>query len=73
MVSVAGAQKARSQELEGKVEKEVLRKTFRFQTVQPCEWGASHKAAGPGQRCREEENEANLRMGFQVSPGLGVG
>lgn len=39
MVSVAGEQKARGQELERKVEKEVLRKTSRVQTGQPGEGG----------------------------------
>lgn len=55
--------------------KEVLRKTSRIQTVQLCEGGAFHKAAGPRGKggVREEENEANLSTGFQVSQGPGVG
>lgn len=73
MVSVAGEQKARGREIERKVEKEVLRKTSRVQTGQPCEGGgAFHKVAGPGQGYREEENEASLITGVQVSWGLGV-
>lgn len=39
MVGVAGAQRVKGRELEGKVKKEVLRKTSRVQAVQPYTGG----------------------------------
>lgn len=64
---VDGAQKERGQELGGKVEKKVLRKTFR---VQDCAtlW------PGPGQGLREEEHDTNLgNVCFPVSQEQGIG
>lgn len=64
VVSVAGAQN-----LEGKTVR-CERRPPGFRTCNSVKGGAINKAAGPGQRWKEEENHANRRNArFQVSPG----